>query len=120
MDWLTFEPLTDISSMTCVVEARLGGHGLRDDLPLASVPAFCSALREFIAHDAGEPVLRGAYDFQLSFSRQTSAIRAEIYMAKFLLQDDGDYGRIALSGGFTVSPDAFTTFTEHFLGQFDP
>ncbi len=120
MDWLAFEPLTDVSSMTCMVEGHLGGHGIRDDLPLESVSLFCRALREFMAHEAPDPVLRGAYDFQLSFTRRTYSLWAQFYIAKFLLQDDGVHGRLALSGGFTVLPDAFTSFTAQFLEHFEP
>jgi hypothetical protein len=119
MDWLTLEPLTDISSTTCMVEARLSGHGVRDDLPLLAIPDFCGALRDFIVERGREPVLQGAYDFQLALSRRRGGIWARFYIAKFILQDDGVHGRLALSGGFFVAADAFTTFAQQFLDHFD-
>jgi hypothetical protein len=119
MDWMSFEPLTDISRSTCMVEARLGGHGVRDDLPLLGILDFCAALRDFIAERGREPVLQGAYDFQLTFSRRPAGIWAQFYIAKFILQDDGVHGRLALSGGFTVPSDTFSRFAEGFLDHFE-
>ena len=119
IDWMSFEPLTDISDSTCMIEARLSGHGVRDDLPLLEVPDFCSALRDFVAERGREPVLHGAYDFQLALSRRRSGIWAQVYLAKFILQDDGAHGRLALSGGFSVAPDAFAVFAARFLKHFD-
>jgi hypothetical protein len=99
--------------------SAVSGHGVRDDLPLLGLPDFCGALRDFVVERGQEPVLHGAYDFQLALSRRPSGIWAQFYLAKFILQDNGVHGRLSLSGGFSVPADAFATFTRAFLEHFE-
>jgi hypothetical protein len=120
-DFISFEPLTEISSVTCYVEARLGAYSVHDDLPLTRVPEYCAALRAFIEGAADEAILEGAYDFRFILRpfRRGTGLWAEFYLAKFIPQDNSEHGRIALSGGFCVSRESVAVFATQFLKHFE-
>ena len=121
-DSVCFEPLTEISSVTCQVTSCIGRRTLSDNLPLLAVESFCAALRTLAETGLGEAVLDGAYDFRLVIGR-TPAQRhywAELYQADFILLDNLEHGRLAISGGFYVDHGDLTQFAEAFTGHFAP
>ena len=120
-------PMPEISRYSFAVTASIDNRVVSmDSLATLDYDSFLDDLQNLVAGVGKEACLRATYDFLLRFSSagpQPADVDVSFYVAEYLRMPHrgvGDFGRLALSGAFTIDPDVVAHLWTEFSEMFPP